>query len=116
MAGVWMAGAVFSYRLAFCRSVAGRSRGGTSPGASAGAGGGGALGLVPSFGLAARFLAGLSREGRSFFTGLSLGDSFLLGPLPGALRCACDGLFFLAGGAGLAGLGLSPRPKRRCKN
>jgi hypothetical protein len=76
---------------------------------------GGALGLVPGFGLAATFFAGLSREGGSFFAGLSPEGSFFAEPLPLRLG-ACDGRFFLEGGAGWACLGLSrPMPNKRCK-
>jgi hypothetical protein len=51
--------------------------------------------------LAAPFFAGLSREAGSFFASLSLEGSSFAEPLPGSLRLgACDGRFFLAGGAG----------------
>lgn len=108
-----MEGAAFLSRLSFCRWAGGRSCGGTSPRTSAGAAGGGALSLIPGLGLTASFFAGFPCEGGSFFAGLSLGGSFFAGPLSTGLRCACDGLFFLAGSAGLASFGLSP-PKRRC--
>ena len=76
---------------------------------------GGDLGLVPGFGLAATFFVGLSRDGGSFFAGLSPGGSFFAEPLPLRLG-ACDGRFFLEGGAGWACFGLPPpRPNRRCK-
>jgi hypothetical protein len=65
--------------------------------------------------LAATFFAGLSREGGSFFGGLSPEGSFFAEPLPLRLG-ACDGRFFLEGGAGWACFGLSPpRPNSRCK-
>jgi hypothetical protein len=75
----------------------------------------GDLGLVPGFGLAATFFAGLSPEGGSFFAGLSPAGSVFAGPLPLRLG-ACEGRFFLEGGAGWACFGLPPpRPNRRCK-
>jgi hypothetical protein len=74
---------------------------GSFPRVSAGAAGGGALGLVSGFGLAATFFADLSREG-GFFAGFLFGGSFFAEPLSGGLRLgACDGRFFLAGWDGV---------------
>src|SRR4029453_3031142 len=65
--------------------------------------------LSPGSGL---WLGGLTREGGSFFAGLSPGGSFFAEPLPLRLG-ACDGRFFLEGGPGWACFGFSPPgPKR----
>jgi hypothetical protein len=65
VAGVLTEGAAFPSGLSCCRFATGRSCGELPPGASAGAAGGGAFGLVPDFGLAATFFAGLSGEAGS---------------------------------------------------